>query len=376
MQSTEHLEIGYKIGNHYEIQKVLGQGGFGIVYLVKDTERLNNLFVIKELFAKEFSFRNRNDTKVTYKTEAKAIMKKIKEGIINEVNTLSKIENQNVVQAYGYLEENNTIYSIMEYIEGLDLGKCMEERRFTEEEAKDLLLQIIHGLKEIHSQNIIHRDIKPNNIMKTPEGLYKIIDFTTNKKYSDNSITAITGFTNHIFTSPELQETRAKVGKYSDIYSIGMTLLRVLSSEERLPNLTDRLIDSLKSDKKFRYYIDVLNISEGFKEVIKKMTALKKEERYQSLEEIAEDLNITSKTKPKEESLETEIKFDNVAEPIKLMEEPPMIDDFKRESAKTIKNYETNIKKSNIFDIEKVIKFLVGVVGFLMVILLFVFLLK
>jgi len=376
MQSTEHLEIGYKIGNHYEIQKVLGQGGFGIVYLVKDTERLNNLFVIKELFAKEFSFRNRNDTKVTYKTEAKAIMKKIKEGIINEVNTLSKIENQNVVQAYGYLEENNTIYSIMEYIEGLDLGKCMEERRFTEEEAKDLLLQIIHGLKEIHSQNIIHRDIKPNNIMKTPEGLYKIIDFTTNKKYSDNSITAITGFTNHIFTSPELQETRAKVGKYSDIYSIGMTLLRVLSSEERLPNLTDRLIDSLKSDKKFRYYIDVLNISEGFKEVIKKMTALKKEERYQSLEEIAEDLNITSKTKPKVESLETEIKFDNVAEPIKLMEEAPMIDDFKRESAKTIKNYETNIKKSNIFDIEKVIKFLVGVVGFLMVILLFVFLLK
>ena len=54
--STEHLDIGYKIKDHYEIQKVLGQGGFGIVYLVKDTERLNNIFVIKELFAKEFSF--------------------------------------------------------------------------------------------------------------------------------------------------------------------------------------------------------------------------------------------------------------------------------------------------------------------------------
>jgi serine/threonine protein kinase len=309
--STEHLDIGYKIKDHYEIQKVLGQGGFGIVYLVKDTERLNNIFVIKELFAKEFSFRKRDERKVTHKPKAITLMKKIKEGIIREVKILSQIENENVVQAYGYLEENNTLYSIMEYIEGIDLGRCIEERLFSEDEAKDLLKQLIHGLKEIHKQDIVHRDIKPNNIMKTPDGIYKMIDFSTNKKYADNNITAITGFTNHIFTSPELQETKAIIKKSSDIYSIGMTLLRVLSDEERLPNLTDRLTDQSNNDSKFLYYIDILDISKEFKEIIKKMTAIKAENRYQNLEEIEEALKSNPKPKPKPrfESIKTEIKF-------------------------------------------------------------------
>jgi len=383
MQSTEHLEIGYKIGNNFEIQEVIGQGGFGIVYLVKDLVRLNNLFVAKELFAKDFSFRNRDDTKIANKPKAINLIKKIKEGIIREVNILSKIRNKNVVEAYGYLEENNTLYSIMEYIEGVDLGKCIEERLFDEEEAKDLLRQLIDGLKEIHSQNIIHRDIKPNNIMKTVDGVYKIIDFSTNKKYTDNSITAITGFTNHIFTSPELQETRAEVGKYSDIYSIGMTLLRVLSSEERLPNLTDRLTDSSKRDEKFLYHIDILDISEEFKKIIIKMTLLNKEDRYQSLEEIEDALSQPlAKPQSSVESIKTEIKFDDLTEPIKFMDEAHTVDDVKKEfikktpSSKTKKVHQSNMKKSDEFSIEKMIRLLVGVVGFLMVVLILVFFLK
>lgn len=368
MYSTEHLEIGYKIGSHYEIQKVLGQGGFGIVYLVKDKHQLDKVLVVKELFSKEFSFRHREGKSVHNKTKAKNIFIKIKEGIIREVNTLSNIKNSNVVKAYGHLEENNTTYSIMEYIEGIDLGRYIEEKGILDEdEAKNLLKQLINGVKEIHNQNIIHRDIKPNNIMRTPEGIYKLIDFSTNKTYSDDSITAITGFTNHIFTSPELQETRANIGKFSDIYSIGMTLLRVLSLEERLPNLTDRLTDKSKNDNKFYHYIDILDISEELKNIIKKMTSLKKEDRYQRVEEIEEVLNIEPKPEEKKRpvnSVETEIYFEEE----KKIEEPL--------ERRHIRPKPLVVPKKTIFTVEKTIKVLMGVVIVLSVVLLVVFVLQ
>ena len=77
-ESNEHLAIGYKIGGHYEVTKVLGQGGFGIVYLVKDIHRLDAYFVIKELFSRDFSFRHRDGKSIYNKAEAKKFLLKLK----------------------------------------------------------------------------------------------------------------------------------------------------------------------------------------------------------------------------------------------------------------------------------------------------------
>ncbi len=289
-ESNEHLSIGYKIGGHYEVVKVLGQGGFGIVYLVKDIHRLNAFFVIKELFSREFSFRHRDGKTVYNKAEAKKIFSKIKEDIISEVNILQKIRNKNIVEAYGYFEENNTLYSVMEFIDGIDLDKYLKEvPPFSEDEAKDLLLQIINGIKEIHSLNILHRDIKPSNIMRTKDGIYKIIDFTTNRTYVDNQMTTVTAFQSPIYTPPELSgNKRAIIGKFSDIYSIGMTICRVMAEdEETLPNITDRLID----DSEFIDILNGFNISSSFRDILFKMTKIDAEERFQDLEEIEELLS-------------------------------------------------------------------------------------
>ena len=291
-ESNEHLSIGYKIGGHYEVVKVLGQGGFGIVYLVKDIHRLNAFFVIKELFSREFSFRHRDGKTVYNKAEAKKIFLKIKEDIISEVNILQKIRNRNIVEAYGYFEENNTLYSVMEFIDGIDLDKYLRDvPPFSEDEAKDLLLQIINGIKEIHSLNILHRDIKPSNIMRTKDGIYKIIDFTTNRTYMDKQMTTVTAFQSPIYTPPELSgNKRAIIGKFSDIYSIGMTICRVMADDEEiLPNITDRLIDDSE-------FIDILNgfdISSSFRNILFKMTKIDAEERFQDLEEIEELLSKT-----------------------------------------------------------------------------------
>ena len=289
MESNEHLEIGYKIGGHNEVVKVLGQGGFGIVYLVKDTHRLDALFVIKELFSRDFSFRHRDGKTVYNKAEAKNIFKKIQEDIISEVNILQRIRNPNIVEGYGFFEENNTIYSIMEFIDGVDLDKYLKETPpFTEAEGKDLLLQIINGIKEIHALNILHRDMKPSNIMRTKDGIYKIIDFTTNRTYVDKQMTTVTSFQSPIYTPPELSGNKKSIiGKFSDIYSIGMTICRVLAEDEEiLPNITDRFID----DTDFQRTIENLDIKREFKDILRKMTEINPKDRFQSLDEVEEIL--------------------------------------------------------------------------------------
>jgi len=140
MSNSTHLPIGYKIGGQYEILEapdkesdILGQGGFGIVYFVKDIKNKDKHFVVKELFLLEYSLRYRDGFTVgTNKNKAKGVFEKVKEDIKQEVETLSNIENKNIVKAYGYIEENKTIYSIMEYIDGENLDTLIKTTPFNE----------------------------------------------------------------------------------------------------------------------------------------------------------------------------------------------------------------------------------------------------
>jgi serine/threonine protein kinase len=275
------LKVGHILRTHYKIEKILGQGGFGIVYLVKDIDlKKDNFFIIKELFLQKYSFR-RDSSRVYNNKNVESFIDEIKDDVIKEVDILSEIENDNILKAYGSFRENNTIYSIMEYIDGEDLEKYIKKNRaFDEDEAIDLLRQMIHGLKDIHIKGIIHRDIKPSNIMKTKDGLYKIIDFTTNKSYSTTEVN-ITDIKSHGYTSPELEKTKATIGAFSDIYSIGMTLIKILSLQEPL-----RVIDRYFDDKPLQNTIDTLKISYKFKEIIRRMTTISVDDRFQNLEEI------------------------------------------------------------------------------------------
>jgi len=284
-ENSQYLPIGHKISGHYEIIEVLGQGGFGIVYKVKNRHQLDEILIIKELFLKKDSFRVRGKTTVATNPGMKHIFEKIRGDIEKEVEILSSINNKNIVQEYGQFEENQTIYSIMEYIEGMDLAKYIEKHTFDEDKAIDLLKQLIHGLKEIHLRNIIHRDIKPSNIMRTKDGVYKLIDFTNNKSYMDSEIT-ITGITSQGYSSPELWRKKAKVGAFSDIYSMGMTLIKVLTLEDP-PEMADRFDDAT-----FQKSIDELPVSSNFREIIRKMTNRKSDNRFEDLEEVEDALKV------------------------------------------------------------------------------------
>lgn len=123
MQNSEHLPTGHKLGGHYEIVKVLGRDNFEIVYLVKDVHRMDNL-VLKELFLKGSSFRDQAN--IYTQEKLKKEFQETKEGIIKEVTLLKGIKEANTLQTYGYFEENNSIYTIMEYREKASLENYLK----------------------------------------------------------------------------------------------------------------------------------------------------------------------------------------------------------------------------------------------------------
>jgi len=114
MEKSYYLSEGHILGGHYEIVKVLGEDAFEILYLVKDTHRLESLFVIKELFLKAYSRRENEAVQVVAKS--KLLFEDAKKEMIHEILELQKSDQKNEVQTYGYLEENNTVYTIMEFV--------------------------------------------------------------------------------------------------------------------------------------------------------------------------------------------------------------------------------------------------------------------
>jgi len=121
----EYLPIGYKIGGHYQIVEVLGDDGFEIVYVVKDIHRLETPFVLKELFLKEYSFRDAENG-VYILEKSKESFERTKEGVKSEINLFKKRGERNSIQVYGYFEENNTVYTIMEFVKSAKLKNYLK----------------------------------------------------------------------------------------------------------------------------------------------------------------------------------------------------------------------------------------------------------
>lgn len=301
-EDSSVLPLGYILNNKYKIINALGKGGFGIVYKVEDIET-KEIFAIKELFVNTVCFRRRDSQQID--SNNRELFASLKEKTYKEVNLLSSINYENIVKEYGYFEENDTCYIVMEYVDGKNLNQFLkfDSAKFNEVEAKELLKQLISGLKEVYKKKIIHRDINPSNILKTRDGIYKLIDFNS-LKYMSNEEVSITGTGTNSFIAPELATRKAKVGIFSDIYSIGMTLFALLQNEytpeilsplilhttsltQHFPNYADRLFE----EKDMVYHkIERLTIDDKFKQILKKMLELRSEDRYQSLEEIEDEL--------------------------------------------------------------------------------------
>lgn len=166
------IKIGMMIGNRYEILEKIGTGGMSDVYKSKD-HKLNRYVAVKVL-KQEFS-ENANFVS-KFQVEAQAA---------------AGLAHPNVVNVYDVGEENDVYYIVMELVEGITLKKYIEKKaRLSVKEAISIAIQVSMGIEAAHNNHIIHRDIKPQNIIISKEGKVKVTDFGIAKAATSNTITS------------------------------------------------------------------------------------------------------------------------------------------------------------------------------------------
>ncbi len=263
------------IGQHilnYKIEKLIGEGGMGNVYLGVHAH-IGRKVAIKAL------------------NPILAKNPEIRERFKNEASTLSQLHHPNIVTLFDYVETEQGIFLVMEYVEGKQLDTYIETVTgpIPEEKAIPLFAQILDGVSYAHNRNVIHRDIKPSNIIITTEGKAKILDFGIAKiiSESDHKLTKTgTKLGTVLFMSPE-QVKGIEVDKRTDVYSLGITLFQTITGKNPFDEqqteyeVYKKIVEEPLPEAK-QFYVGVSNRME---QVLKKATAKDKEERFADCDE-------------------------------------------------------------------------------------------
>ena len=203
------INIGTMIGNRYEVVEKVGTGGMADVYRAMD-HRLNRYVAVK-ILKNEYS----EDTKFVTKFR-------------QEAQAVACLSHPNVVAVYDVGEEQGMHFIVMEFVEGITLKSYIEKKgKLSVREAVGIGIQIASGLEAAHNRHIIHRDIKPQNILISRDGTAKVTDFGIAKAASSNTITASAMGSVH-YISPE-QARGGFSDEKSDVYSLGVTMYEMLS---------------------------------------------------------------------------------------------------------------------------------------------------
>lgn len=267
------VSIGTIIGNRYEILEKVGSGGMADVFRAK-CHRLNRYVAIKIL-------------KQDYSEDTKFVTK-----FRGEAQAIAGISHPNIVGIYDVGEENGMYYIVMELVDGITLKKYIEEKgKLSVKEAVGIALQIANGLEAAHSNHIIHRDIKPQNILIARDGTAKVTDFGIAKAASSNTITANAMGSVH-YISPE-QARGGYSDEKSDIYSLGVTMYEMLSGT--LPfNGESAVAIALAHIQEEAVPLAALDatIPKGISNIVNKCMQKKTELRYSCVADLIADLKM------------------------------------------------------------------------------------
>ncbi|MGN0327055.1 MAG: Stk1 family PASTA domain-containing Ser/Thr kinase [Lachnospiraceae bacterium] len=265
------IKAGTMIADRYEILEKIGTGGMSDVYRAK-CHKLNRYVAVKAL-KQEFS--ENKDFVSKFRVEAQAA---------------AGLMHPNIVNVYDVGEENGIHYIVMELVEGITLKKYIEKKaRLSVKEAVSIAIQVAMGIEAAHNNHIIHRDIKPQNIIISKEGKVKVTDFGIAKAATSNTITSNVMGSVH-YTSPE-QVRGGFSDEKSDIYSLGITLFEMLTGrvpfngETTVAVAIKHIQEPMPSVREF-----VPEIPISVEQIVKKCTQKSPDRRYQSAPELIEDL--------------------------------------------------------------------------------------
>ncbi len=265
------LEKGMILIDRYEILSKVGAGGMSDVYKAKDhiLGRIVAIKVMKAEFSEDVNFVTK------FRTEAQSA---------------AGLEHPNIVNIYDVGSENGLHFIVMEYVEGITLKTYIEKKgQLSFKEATSIAIQVARGIETAHNKEIIHRDIKPQNIIISTEGKVKVTDFGIARALSSNTISAEVMGSVH-YASPE-QARNGFVDGRSDIYSLGIVMYEMVTG--RVPFDGDTTVSVAIQHLQEEMvgpsvYAPDLPIS--YEKIVLKSTQKNADRRYQTIEELLVDL--------------------------------------------------------------------------------------
>ena len=234
----------------YRIERILGQGGFGITYLATDLS-LERYVAIKEFFPKDYCDREESTSHITDGTSSNIeLVSRLKAKFLKEARNIAKFDHPGIIKIHTAFEENNTAYYVMDYIEGSNLNEIVKSSgALSEFKAVNYMTQVGDALDYIHKHNVNHLDIKPANIMiRKSDDRPILIDFGLSKQYDsegNQTSTTPTGISHGY--APMEQYKAGGVSEFSpqtDVYSLAATLYYLISGKIP-PHATDLIEESI-----------------------------------------------------------------------------------------------------------------------------------
>lgn len=215
--------------HEYRIEQVIGAGGFGITYLASDTH-LERQVAVKEYFPSELAVRTADAGVLPSSAQREADFRWGLERFLQEARTLAKFTHAHIVRVVRYFEAHGTAYMVMDYERGEALkAVLLRTPRPAEAELKRLAAPLLDGLRAVHAAGILHRDIKPDNIVVRPDGGPVLIDFGASRQALAGETRSLTAVLTPGYAPLEQYSGEGKQGPWTDLYALAGVLFRAIT---------------------------------------------------------------------------------------------------------------------------------------------------
>ena len=275
------LRAGTVLNDRYIVGRVLGQGGFGITYLALDTQ-LNAKVAIKEFMPGEIATRQGTTVSVMMDTKSEEFAYGA-ERFQEEARTLAKfIGNPNIAGVSSYFDENDTSYFVMDYIEGISFKTYIANHggKISVEETLNVMIPVLRALTAVHAEGFIHRDVTPDNIYITKDGMVKLLDFGSARYSIGDKSKSLDVILKVGYAPKEQYIRRSRQGPFTDVYSCAACFYAAITGF-----LPPESLERLDEDTLVPISQCGIEIPEYLDKAILKGLAVQPEDRFQSAAE-------------------------------------------------------------------------------------------
>jgi formylglycine-generating enzyme required for sulfatase activity len=307
---SHQLKPGTVLHNRYRIESVIGQGGFGITYRALDPG-LKYYVCIKELFPSGLCARE-PDGQVSFHTTSGFDPFWFKKRFLREAKELARFRHPGIVRVSDVFEQNQTAYYVMDYVEGETLKSLvMRKGRLSVTEALPLMLGLMDSVEAVHKAGMLHRDIKPDNVIVEPSGSVVLIDFGSARAVDESHTIAQGAILAPGYSPLEQYSDSAEKGPFTDIYALGATCYFMLTGKKPIAAI-DR-----KREKLIPPHQLFADVSAIWSSAVMLALELEPSDRFQRVQDFRQALLSTRKPSEPEPQPDVVPESDDAPEPRK-----------------------------------------------------------